>query len=635
MKKIGLIIIILTFFIINLNADNKTDSLDKYNSGMEKFQKGDIDGAIDDLRQAVSLDDRNFKAKKSLVDVLLVKGKNLINAEKYDEAQEMLKEAYRLFPSNQEVADLYKGLKDGTIQEQKKKEKEQIEKEKLASNTETKEDSSTTTTIQQKSSDQTTQKESSGTKSEILEIEKKYLAELERQRKTYERIIENYKGGGNVQMDPNFIKKQTEIFDSFITKYNELLKQNEEDRKKNMEVLIEQMKENRKIMEKQGGISNTIIITIVSSFLLAVILFILAFYILFFIAKRKKPATVFSNETISELSNSLYIENENSKKPQLIYDEQEEKDMSLVESEMLKDLLKSEKLKKMHLEMKQGTLTWDTIKEYITEMNKDLRVEILKIVETKLLNEDINNEMVVLPILFPFLTDGDDYIREKAKSLITTNIKKLKPVNNDIIIQQIAEGGSINIQELSLKSQEIDKLLYRINHSYNISRYAKGIANILGFSKERQYLIYETALVHDIGYNFIDKNVLYNIKNKKELSEEDFIEIRKHPIKGKEFLEKFDDVQKEMLEGVLYHHERNDGSGYPEGLKKENIPIFAKIIGVCDTFEALTSQRFHKEKLSFKSGLVIIKDMGKNKFNTEIIEALEEYLIKTNLINMG
>lgn len=646
MKSFKIIILIMIFLVsFILNANNKIDSQNKYNNGMEKFQKGDIDGAISDLREAVNLDERNFKAKKSLVDVLLVKGKNLINEEKYYDATEILKEAYRHFPTNQEVADLYKGLRDGTIQEAKKKEKELAEKEKLArvdnsklvtidnSKDNSSKEETTTTTIKKEVVDSTI------SKNQLAEIEKKYALELERQRKMYEKIIENYKGGGQIQLDPNFMKKQSEIFDSFIAKYNDLLKQNEEDRKKNMEILVKQMEENRKIIEKQGGFSNNIIMTIIGSFLLAVILFIVSFYVLFFITKKRKFANSFStltNETINELSNTLYLENE-SKKNQLVYEDMENKDMSIVESEMLKDLLKSEKLKKMHFEMKQGTLTWDTVKEYISEMNKELRVEILKLVESKLLNEEINNEEIVIPILLPFLTDGDDYIREKAKSLIKTSIKERDSLNskNDIIIDEISKTGSLNIQELSLKSQEIDRVLFRINHSYNTARYSKGIANILGLSKDKQYLIYETALIHDIGYNFIDKEVIYNIKNKKELSEEDFIEIRKHPLKGKEFLEKFDDVQKDMLDGILYHHERNDGSGYPYGLKNEQIPIFAKILGIVDTFEALTSKRFHKENLSFKSALLIIKDMGKNKFNLEIINALEEYLTKTNLINVG
>jgi HD-GYP domain-containing protein (c-di-GMP phosphodiesterase class II) len=72
---------------------------------------------------------------------------------------------------------------------------------------------------------------------------------------------------------------------------------------------------------------------------------------------------------------------------------------------------------------------------------------------------------------------------------------------------------------------------------------------------------------------------------------------------------------------MYYHHERNDGSGYPEGLKKDEIPTFAKIIGLAETFAALIANRPYREKVDYAQALAIIRD-SRSKFDREIIEAL-------------
>lgn len=629
------ILILLIILHISLFSDNKTDSQNKYNSGIEKFQKNDIDGAIQDFREAITLDERNFKAKKYLVDSILIKSKVLIEGSKYSEAEELLKEAYRHFPSNQEVNDLYKGLKEGTIQAQRKAEKE---KKEVDGEKEKKE-------VSKKEQQEKTITNNASYKSDLPDIERKYALEMEKQRKMYEKIIENYSKTSNRTSDSEFIKKQNEIITSFITKYNNILLQNEEEKKKNMQLLLQQMEQNRKIIEQQAGFNKSIGLTVLISSALVIISISIGFLFLVVNKKNKNISFISSKgNIISELGepNQFYFNIENPKETNLILDkvnnDNDKKDIAMIEQDMFKDLLKIEKIKRLYNEIKTGNLSWNTVKEYINELEKDLKIEILKVVENKLNNYEVSDILSTLPVIFPFLTDSDDYIREKSKSFLKKNIRSISdlmlPDTSDIIIDENSETHSFNIEHFSLKAQEIERFSSKMNHSFNVARYARGIANVLGLLKDQLYLIYEASLLHDIGYLFLSKEILYNIKTKKELDKKDFEEVKKHPEKGFEFLKKYKELKKEIFDGVLYHHERNDGLGYPSGLEKDKIPLFAKIIGVADTFDALTSDRIYKEKVNFTNAIAILKDLSKSRFDIEIIKALEEYLKRTNLINL-
>jgi HD-GYP domain-containing protein (c-di-GMP phosphodiesterase class II) len=93
------------------------------------------------------------------------------------------------------------------------------------------------------------------------------------------------------------------------------------------------------------------------------------------------------------------------------------------------------------------------------------------------------------------------------------------------------------------------------------------------------------------------------------LTSEEFMEIKKHPIYSYNILEPVDPFNK-VLRGVLYHHENWDGSGYPEGLKGDNIPLSASIIHVADSYDAMTSQRSYRKPMSSTAAIEEIKRMS-------------------------
>lgn len=153
--------------------------------------------------------------------------------------------------------------------------------------------------------------------------------------------------------------------------------------------------------------------------------------------------------------------------------------------------------------------------------------------------------------------------------------------------------GKITMQTIISISNAVDaKDSYTKKHSERVAKYSKIIANELRWSKEEQENLYNMALLHDIGKIGVPDAIL----NKHGmLTDEEYPTIRKHPIIGGEILKDFTLID-DVSVGAYYHHERYDGKGYPQGLKGEEIPIEARIIGIADSIDAMNSDRVYRGK---------------------------------------
>jgi energy-coupling factor transport system substrate-specific component len=130
-------------------------------------------------------------------------------------------------------------------------------------------------------------------------------------------------------------------------------------------------------------------------------------------------------------------------------------------------------------------------------------------------------------------------------------------------------------------------------HSFRVSEYSVMIAKKLGFSDEECENLRKTALLHDIGKIGIPDRVL----NKPgRLTDEEYSVMKSHVVKGSEILSTFKLIDN-VADGALYHHERYDGTGYVHGLKGEEIPLNARIIGIADAFDAMTANRVYRKRL--------------------------------------
>ena len=155
-------------------------------------------------------------------------------------------------------------------------------------------------------------------------------------------------------------------------------------------------------------------------------------------------------------------------------------------------------------------------------------------------------------------------------------------------------------------------------HSVRVSEYSVLIAKQLGYNAEQCETLRKTALLHDIGKIGIPDRVL---NKPSRLDDEEYEIMKSHVVKGAEILKKFtliDNVQ----EGALYHHERYDGKGYVHGLKGEEIPLNARIIGIADAFDAMTANRVYRKKLDFDFVLGELKKGRGTQFDPKLVDIM-------------
>ena len=155
------------------------------------------------------------------------------------------------------------------------------------------------------------------------------------------------------------------------------------------------------------------------------------------------------------------------------------------------------------------------------------------------------------------------------------------------------------------------------DHSRKVSQYATNIAAALGYSRERIERIHTAALLHDIGKVSIPDQLL---TKSEPLVAEDWELIHAHPNLGVAILQHVDSL-KDCLAAVQYHHERYDGTGYPAGLKGDNIPLDARILAVADSFDAMTSPRPYRSALSAKEAIEEIRRGAGTQFDSKVVHA--------------
>ena len=157
---------------------------------------------------------------------------------------------------------------------------------------------------------------------------------------------------------------------------------------------------------------------------------------------------------------------------------------------------------------------------------------------------------------------------------------------------------------------------YTKGHSTRVSFYSQKIAKRMGMSEEEIKMVGYMGLMHDCGKIAIPDGVL----NKRgPLTEEERKVIEEHTTRGGKMLENFTSLPG-IRDGALYHHERYDGKGYPEGLIGKEIPLYARIINVADAFDAMNSDRCYRNRLPKHKILSELRNNAGTQFDPEIVE---------------
>lgn len=173
----------------------------------------------------------------------------------------------------------------------------------------------------------------------------------------------------------------------------------------------------------------------------------------------------------------------------------------------------------------------------------------------------------------------------------TDELIQLKDHLEDEVEIKTRENESLSLHVVQTLAEAIDaKDTYTIGHSSRVASYSRQIARIAGYSEKDQNDIYMMGLLHDVGKIGVPDAV---INKPGSLTDEEFNEIKKHPVMGARILRAIKEMPK-LMTGARWHHERYNGTGYPDGLAGNEIPEEARIIAVADAYDAMTSNRSYR-----------------------------------------
>ena len=147
-----------------------------------------------------------------------------------------------------------------------------------------------------------------------------------------------------------------------------------------------------------------------------------------------------------------------------------------------------------------------------------------------------------------------------------------------------------------------------------VAKYTRMIASHMNFTEEELDNIYYIGLLHDVGKMSIPDAIL---NKPAKLTPEERKIIETHTTQGAEMLKEFSAIP-DIISGALYHHERYDGTGYPQGLKCDDIPLIARIICVADSYDAMSSFRCYRDALSKEEIMNELDVCAGKQFDPEI-----------------
>lgn len=209
-----------------------------------------------------------------------------------------------------------------------------------------------------------------------------------------------------------------------------------------------------------------------------------------------------------------------------------------------------------------------------------------------------------------------DSIKKSFDELSRNNTSEEVKKELEKTVEEIKNSLSVNVELLNeiLDVKEVDEYLY--NHSLNVAVISNLIGKWMNLPQEDLDTLVLAGLVHDIGKLKVDPLVL----NKPgKLTDEEFLEMKKHPAYSHKMLVEMGYTDQKMLKAVTLHHEKVDGSGYPLGITGDKLPIHAKILAIADIFDAMTSNRVYKERVSPFKVLEMFQNQTFGKLDYSII----------------
>lgn len=226
---------------------------------------------------------------------------------------------------------------------------------------------------------------------------------------------------------------------------------------------------------------------------------------------------------------------------------------------------------------------------------------------------------------------------EKAEILCREVEKNYKEAVLQVkeVLRELATGGSVDYEQILTisklvtndvnESNVVIKYLaeikdfdeYTYTHCVNVSFYSMLIARWISLPEDRTEDVVQAALLHDIGKSKIPNEI---INKKGKLTEAEFEVMKKHSQYGYEMIKDMDEFSEDVKRAVLCHHERVDGSGYPQGLGADAIGLYSKIVSIADVYDAMTQNRVYKKKVSPFEVFQMFNTIGISTFDIGLLK---------------
>lgn len=217
--------------------------------------------------------------------------------------------------------------------------------------------------------------------------------------------------------------------------------------------------------------------------------------------------------------------------------------------------------------------------------------------------------------------DAEIFIEQTAIPILEDNgnVKSVLEIIFDVTdrVKLEKENGELFIETVSAFSSLIEKRdKYTGMHSSNVQKISIQIGKQLNLSPMEIDELSIAALLHDIGKIGVPEQVL---SKPGKLTQEEYEQVKAHSRMGSDTIKDIPRL-KNIAKYILHHHERFDGGGYPEGLKGKEIPLLSRIISVADVYDALTSDRVYRKRLTSREALHLMKEGKGSQFDPKLIE---------------
>ncbi len=224
---------------------------------------------------------------------------------------------------------------------------------------------------------------------------------------------------------------------------------------------------------------------------------------------------------------------------------------------------------------------------------------------------------------------AEDYlVKPVDHDELITAVRSRMERNEQLAIAQLRDAYQGSLLMLANAIELRDR--YTRGHVERVTMYSLAIAEELGWDSERLEIIRFGGILHDVGKIHVRETTL---RKTGSLDDAEWAEIRQHPQIGADMIATVPYLK--PMEGIVrYHHERFDGKGYPYGIGGQDIPIEARIVAIADSFDAITSNRTYRPKLTFDQAYEEILRCAGDRYDPEMVEAFKQTYLKTGLLNL-